>query len=65
MPGWISSLLSLLGFGAKIAAKNQDIINSPEVRRAKIAKENAAELDTIHTTTQKGDIETTRDDFSH
>lgn len=63
--GWFSALMQFLGFGAKIASKNQDIINSPAVVKAKVAKQDSAERDEIHKTTQKGDIESARDDFSH
>lgn len=63
--GWLSALLRLFGFGAQIAAKNQDVINSPEVVRGKIAKQDAAELDKIQNDTQKGDIESARNNFNH
>lgn len=65
MPTWITALLQLFGFGAKIASKNQDIMNSPEMKKAKIAQQDQAELDQIHKSTQKADIESARDDFSH
>lgn len=60
--GWLTAILNFLGFGAKLASKNQDIVNSPDVVRAKVAKQDAAELDDIH---RGKDLEKIRDDFSH
>lgn len=62
MTGWITALLNFFGFGAKIASKNQDIINSPDVVRGKVAKQDAADKDEIHRT--GADIEKVRNDFS-
>jgi hypothetical protein len=60
----IQAFLSFIGYGAKAVATNQEIINSPEVRKGVEARQDVRELDQIHTDTQTGNTKGAEDDFS-